>query len=114
MLSDLYVSSLRGELDQMSADAGIVIAFSVFVPFEDTEIQEFFTLCSRFDAAAREFSRAQALRPCPQVLTWEERGRDSRALELIQDKASLSMDRVRHAVREFRKSVFERFKASRN
>jgi hypothetical protein len=109
MFADLHVSSLRGELDRMSADGGVRLVFSVFVPFEGEEFEEFFSLCDRFETAARELNRAEALRPCPQILSWEERGRDSRALELIQDTARLKLDHVAHAIRAFRARVRDRY-----
>lgn len=113
MFEHLYVFQLRKELDQMSNDSGIVLSFSVFVPFEGEEIEEFFFLCDRFDAAVRKYNWAMALRPCPQLLSWEDRGRDSRALAVIQDTARLRVDRVAHAVRAFRNRVRARFRRER-
>ena len=130
MEKDLYVEALRlhpdmshdgeyvfpfgRELKQMWDDGGIVIGqFNFFVPFTDAEFEQFFSLCDRFDKAVEEYHRAQALRPSSQVLTWEERGRDSLALEKIQDKAFLGVNDVREAVRDFRNAVLERFKASK-
>ena len=109
-MEDLYVSSLKEDLNKMSDDGGVVLGhFSVFVPFEGEEIEEFFSLCDRFDAAVRKFTRAQALQPCRRLLSLEERWRETRALAIIQDTARLRVDRVGHAIRAFRARVRARF-----
>lgn len=100
-------------LDSMNANGGIVCTWGFLVPFEDEELDEFFNLCERAEVVKAALWRADRLRPCPQVLSWADRGRDSRALENIQSAAYTAERVLKDDIRDFQKKVLDRFKASR-
>lgn len=100
-------------LDAMNRDGGIIVGFNVFIPFEDKEIETFLSLCDRREVVEAAVWRADRLRPCPQLLSWSDRGRDSRALENIQNAAYEAERVLKDDILDFRKKVLDRFQASR-
>lgn len=100
-------------LDDMDANGGIVCSWGFFIPFEGEEFQDFFTLCQRAEAAKKEIERCQALKPCPQVLSWADRAADTRHLEKIQEAGWNLVKSLCSDIEAFQKKVLDRFKASR-
>jgi len=100
-------------LEEMSHDGGVVVQFGVFIPFEEKEMEAFFNLVDREKTIREEELRVMGLRPCPQVLSWADRRRDSLALENIQSEIEEKNAALSKDIAAFRQQVLERFEASR-
>jgi len=106
MLKTFDISTAQKVLDMMSADAGIVCGFSIFVPFQDGEIEQFFAIEQRFHDAVQRYYRRLGL---PLGKTEES----DRALYNMREEAMAGVDAAIRELHEFRLQVIKRFKASK-